>query len=340
MDHARRLIALLFAACGLISCDESFNPDGPYERKLVVYAVLSDQSDTQYVRVFGNYPPVSDPAYAPSDNQVSDAQVTIAHGGATYQFHDTTVPRNDRSRYTSPIRLSVAYGMPLAQASRYTLAVTSPTWGTVSASLVSLYRGRMYLQNPGSLVNPNPATAFSVKISPGLNIAAYIIRVFLDYEVHGAQQLSDGRMEVPISLRAGGSGADALVYPTPIPLGGAAIPESPGNELVVFSAEAAQSALDGLRARYQGDTIHFKQAVVGLTQMDSVLYSYYNVLHGFPGSAAIRLDEPDFSNIHGGLGIFASTTVDSVVVPFRFLSGSSSGPRTPPSQEPVNQRKH
>lgn len=315
MDNARRLIIFLVAICGIAGCDDSFNPDGPFDRKLVVYAVLSDRNDTQYVRVYASYPPMSDPSYVPSDNQVTDAEVSIARGATIYRFHDTIVPRSGLSSYASQIRLNVAYRFPMAQAARYVLTVNSPTWGSVSASLISLYSGRMYLQNAGSLADPNPATAFTVSIAPGVNIAAYIVRAFLDYEVRGAAPQTHGRMEIPIALQTGTTGPDSYIYPTPIRRGGAPVPDSPGNEMVVFSAEAGRAAIDGLRGQYPGDTIQFTRAVVSLTQMDSVLYSYYNVLHGFPGSGSLRLDEPDFGNIRGGLGIFASTTVDSVVLP-------------------------
>jgi hypothetical protein len=339
MDNVRRTIVFLVAACGLMSCDNSFNPDGPYQRKLVVYAVLSDRSDTQYVRVYGNYPPASSPAYAPADNQVTDAIVTVARGTTLYQFHDTTVPRADLSRYTAPILVYVAYGFPSVQAARHRLTVTSPTWGTVSASIVSLYRGQMFIQNTGSLIHPTPSSEFSVTVTPGLNVAAYIVRAFLSYEIYGAGQSSSGRMEVPIGLHPGASGPDAFIYPTPIPRGSAAIPESPGDEIVVFSSEAARSALDNLQAQYPGDTIRFRDAVIQLTQVDSVLYSYYSVLHGFPGSGTIRLDEPDFSNIIGGLGLFASTTVDSMVLPISSPSSAPSTVRRSLPPESLNRRK-
>jgi len=322
-----------------MACNESFNPDGPYDRKLVVYAVLSNQNDTQYVRVYASYPPMSNPSYAQTDDQVTDAQVTIARGGTIYQFHDTTVTRSSPSRYLTPVYLHVAYGFPIAQATRYSLTVNSPTWGKASASIVSLYRGGMYVSNTTGLTNPRPSAVVSVRVAPGFNCAAYIVRMFFDYVVHDAGQQSAGRVEVPLALQAGSSGPDAYIYPAPILRGHGSVTDTPGEEVVIFSSEVSRRAADDLRARYPGDTVRFSDAILYLTQMDSVLYSYYNVINGFPGSGALRLDEPDYSNIRGGLGIFASTTVDSVILPISIPSNRPAASSAAHAQDLLDPRK-
>ncbi|MEK7671562.1 MAG: hypothetical protein AAB344_05010 [Bacteroidota bacterium] len=45
-------------------------------------------------------------------------------------------------------------------------------------------------------------------------------------------------------------------------------------------------------------------------QLDDALYAYYTTANGFPDSGTLRLDEPDYTNIEGGLGVFAlSSTI-------------------------------
>src|SRR5512140_1973827 len=175
----KRAAILLFAMAGLAGCNQAFNPDGPYEKKLVVYGVLSDAGTMQIIRVYATYPPQSNPGYAPSDNQVTDAVVTVARGGTVYSFHDTTITRADTSRYRDPIRAKVAYGFGLAQNARYSLAVESPVWGKVTAAVTSLYRGNAFFQNPGALTSFTGDSLIAVVVTPATNAAASIVHLYV-----------------------------------------------------------------------------------------------------------------------------------------------------------------
>lgn len=74
------------------SCDDSFSPGGPEVRKMVVYSVLTSNSNVQYVRVYCNYfLEVSNPLNNIVDNPVKDATVTISNGLTTHIFRDTLV---------------------------------------------------------------------------------------------------------------------------------------------------------------------------------------------------------------------------------------------------------
>jgi hypothetical protein len=62
-------------------------------------------------------------------------------------------------------------------------------------------------------------------------------------------------------------------------------------------------------------SIRFKQDVFLLIQFDEPLYNYYFVANGFKDRSSIRLDEPNYTNLSGGVGIFGSLAVDSIAVP-------------------------
>jgi hypothetical protein len=51
-----------------------------------------------------------------------------------------------------------------------------------------------------------------------------------------------------------------------------------------------------------------------LTQVEPNLYMYYNLANGFQDEFSIRTDQPDYSNIQGGFGVFGAMTVDTVRV--------------------------
>jgi hypothetical protein len=63
----------------------------------------------------------------------------------------------------------------------------------------------------------------------------------------------------------------------------------------------------------RGNDIKFSRAVFYLIQFDRPLWSYWNASNGFHDRYTIRVDDPDYTNITGGVGVFGSMRVDSLV---------------------------
>lgn len=83
-----------------LACDESFNPEGLFQPVLVVYSVLSNTKQSQYVRVYSTYdPPAFDPYDVTTDMPIRDAFVRIAQQSTSIVLRDTIVHRRDTSRY-------------------------------------------------------------------------------------------------------------------------------------------------------------------------------------------------------------------------------------------------
>ena len=56
-----------------------------------------------------------------------------------------------------------------------------------------------------------------------------------------------------------------------------------------------------------------KRAVFQLLQLDPNSYGYYFTTHAYNDPQSMRLDEPMYSNIVGGLGLVGAYTLDSLV---------------------------
>jgi len=48
--------------------------------------------------------------------------------------------------------------------------------------------------------------------------------------------------------------------------------------------------------------------------VEPALYNYYGIANGFRDPNTIRVDEPDFTNIAGGVGVFGGFVQDTLVV--------------------------
>lgn len=271
-------IALLFLIT-TSGCKESFDPNGPYTDRLVVYGVFTSQSDTQFVRVYRTFP---QPGSTVSTD-VLDASVIVTQGATTFSFRDTTVV--DSLAGPSPVRLRahVAYGMRLEAGQRYTLTVRSPSVGNASAHATALYRGSL-------ITETNVRGDITVRVTLGENARAYIVRMYLDYRIR--PDTSTHRIEIPERIF---TPTGEKIYPRPI-----------AREFtsVGFTSAALSAIVSELRRQHPGNTILPLRTVFILTQLDESLYAYYSTANHFPGSGTIRLDEPDFTNIQGGFGVF------------------------------------
>ena len=311
--------------CAIAGCNEQFSPDGPYSKKLVVYGVLQGGSSVQFVRVYSTYPPMSDPAYLPGDNQVTDAVVTVSLGNTVYPFRDTTVVRADKSRFQSDIHAYVAYNFPLLEAATYTLQVKSPSYGSASASATTLYPAYINVDNPQTILHPDNAANITVVITPGITTAAYVMRFVLDFKIVSATDSSLQRAEVPSALQTPQGGSGPYVFPKPMPKGSGIPGLNPGDELYQFATAAYRQFLTDIAALHGGAAVVPMKATFSITQMDGSLFTYYNVANGFPEATSIRLDEPDYSNIVSGLGVFAAVKTDSTQVVINLLAAAGRG---------------
>ena len=277
-----------------MSCDDTFNPNAPYKEKLVVFAVLTTRSDTQYVRVHTTYPVTTNPLAISADTFVPDAEVTIAQESTIYRFRDTTLQRMDTSRYRLPVRAFVAYNLRVEPLRRYLLTVSSPTRGSVTAQATSQSRGGVSVRT-----DFNGNFIVLVSLAP-TNVRAWIVRMYLEYEIRPETTWLLQRVEVP---RAIDTGTGERFYPRPL---------LRDISSISFAAASLSQITGELRQRYRAGTLRLKRTLFVLTQMDDAYYAYYSTANGFPDSGTLRLDEPDYTNIVGGLGVFAMSSETTV----------------------------
>ncbi len=274
-----------FILCGLMlsGCNNEFNPNGPYKQKLVVYGVFSSRTDTQYVRVYTTYPSPGLSAEA----GVTDVRVTVAQDANTTVFRDTTIQIVNSSGVRVPLRLFVSYAFRPAPGVNYDLSVVSPTVGNVRSRAFGLYKGRMFTLS-------NPQGDIIVQVTPGANVRAFIVRMYLVFSVRVGSTWEVKRVEVPNLVTASGE----FLYPRPVQ-----------SDLTTagFSFQAYAGLITSLRSQYPAG-VQLSRTVFVLTEFDEPLYAYYSTANGFPDSGTLRLDEPDYTNIQGGLGVFGMTS--------------------------------
>lgn len=289
----------------LSACHQAFEPDSAYRPMLVVYGFLTTRSDTQYVRVSTNY-------NSPPGQEVTGASVTVRTGNRLYRFVDTTVMRTDPAGKPSLFKAYVCYGFHIEELTPYELSVATKSGERVAVKTVSLQGGNVYVENPGALlVSTGSAEDISVLARVGSNARASLIRFLVQYRV-----LVDGawvvrKMEVPLRLRESDG---QPVYPGFISAGSDRSPDFPLRLRVTFSADAYVRTLGELTGSSPAGSVKVESANFVLTQLDEALFAYQVVAAGQTNAGSLRLDEPDYTNIPDGLGVFGTVSEQSSVV--------------------------
>jgi hypothetical protein len=276
MKDARLLLGIGIVLCCALSCDESFNPSAAFEPRMVVYSILTTDSDTQYVRVYSTYnPPDNDPTRNRDEISVKDAQVSISQeGGPAFSFHPMTIPRSAKNRYASDVVAYYSYPFRPERGKTYILNVSSASFGTVSAMTTVPGAGTITPVNPQVLENPfYTSYDFGVSVALSPEAKGYLTRIFVDYLYPpGDWTYQPKRFEIPLSRVAISCFWDlfketfprATLRSTPstppvwVPLGQK---EYKPEERVSYSSAALCHKVDDLYLTGREGCVQFRQAV-------------------------------------------------------------------------------
>jgi hypothetical protein len=316
----RSSVAFRAAMCCLVlvaGCEGPFTPKGPYSDKLVVYGILTNRSDTQYVRVYSTYnPPGVNPLGQTADNVLRGASIVVKGEAGSFQFQEKTTPRVDKSRYTDDLLVYASYPFSLTAGKTYNLNVSTREMGGVSAAVTVPNRGRIQFLN-AYILNGGGSDDENLVIYGWIRELTYgvMMQLHLFYDVLEGNSWVTHRQEMPAARVVFLDGSRVYFFPVMRRRQTSGIiKDKEENEMFVFDKKAYFEKVGEILSRYPVGTVHIKRALVVLTQVDRDLYAYSKRVNGWEDPFSIRTDLPDYSNISGGHGIFGALVEDSVFV--------------------------
>ena len=189
----------------------------------------------------------------------------------------------------------------------YRIDIVHPRLGTVSASARVPYKPTMELGYPSNNILRDPraySDTGNIVFPVGLTGIAFLGRMLVDYEVLIDGEWTPERVEIPAGFQSDVHDYTHVVYPK-------LVKPAYWRTVEVFKNELYQKTLADIAYRkYLTNKIIFDRVVFQVLQVDSSLYRYINP-NDDPRS--IRLDQPTFSNVKGGLGLVGAYAVDSLV---------------------------
>jgi hypothetical protein len=318
---ARRTIVALVIVFVSLGCDEAFEPKGPFQEQLVVFAILTSLKDTQFVRLYKTYNPSGfNPLEHTTETSIVGGQVRVSAGSTVYQFRDTTITRVDKSRYSDDIAAYVAHPFALVRGETYTLNIQTDSGDDIAAEVRVPQQAEITVSNSVGFRNPIPFRDDFFALSCRFSSFTYgfVIHAYLEYDIMENGVFVGKREEIPVAARDRIDCTNFRPAYHKLQRRRAVQPD-----LVTFDVLAYMSVLSRIWTENPLSQIRMRQVVFEVSEFDPALYTYVNLVNGFRDEFSIRTDEPDYTNILGGRGIFGAITQQIVSFTLSDTTGKS-----------------
>lgn len=288
-----------------LSCTENFSPKADFVDNYVMYCVFqaNEKFDSVYPKVFITKTYDTDGFYPPENHSlisVTGADVLIKMNDKSYTFiQDTTINSSDKTEQIY-YGLVSASGIPIKQLSELSLTAKLPDNTVLTAStqvprlLTYTYS---YEFNTGFHTFMNK-WLWGNEWTIDWNIIdgnLYYPKLVINYSVTKDSVETLKSVIVPNKYVKSGDGYVAN-YPSFI-LDGE----------ISYDYAAIDSAMANISA---GDTCKSDYSIYNITleilEYDAALSKYFTSINGYMDNLSIRLDETVYSNVSGGIGIFAT----------------------------------
>ena len=290
----KNLLLFIYFTSMLISfsCDNSINPKASFKEQYVLNCFIRGDSSAQIATLSKTYDVSGfDPNSNNIDPSISGAQVYLKWNKKFYLLRDSSIVRTDTSRYKTPIKFYYTKAfIPLQNDSIEISAIPVP--GVLLKSKTKMPNNVSFGNSPWLIKGDE--TVIDIKWTAyDLNVY-YLPRLKVIYQKRNEVPLVIHTFEVPLSYTSA-NGLENPVYPGLSP--------APSIEYIRTNIDQAMLNVSSgdLKNNYR-----FLRIDLELLIFDQFLAGYISTTNGFLDNLSIRLDEPNYTNINGGLGIFGA----------------------------------
>jgi len=301
----RKKIIVLFGFISLLinnSCEENFSPKGDFQQKYILNCIIRTDTSLQTATLSKSYNVNGyDPYINTEDPFLSNAAIRLWQGDSVYFMKDSSIARTDTSRYDTPFHFFYLDNFVLRNQKDLEIEAILPNGKTLSA--------RTTIPDPveWNLTNISDSDTNTFRIPSATedyfafrwyessSVGWYLGKFIVTYSktVNGVEEIK--HIVVPQKFE-NVNGQVKAIYPAPTK-----------NLVAAFQNSALDSVFNQISAGDPNKT-HYKiyGGIFQLLVFDENLSKYYSNTNGFLDDYTIRLDQTDFTNVQGGLGIFGS----------------------------------
>ncbi|MCX6151812.1 MAG: DUF4249 family protein [Ignavibacteriales bacterium] len=301
------ILILVLSLCSLFlsSCEENVNPKAPFRDRYILNFIVRGDTSYQIAVLTHSYTVNGvDPYENEIDPAIKDADIKIWYDSDVYTMRDTTIARNDTSRYKSPVYYYYLKNFKPGD-DKYVEVKAELTNGRSLSSLTKI-PAKISIDSVDRMIPSadKPNYTFAWK-STGTGIY-YLSRFRFTYTIREGSTITWYNKEVPITYNRIGD-QDLPVFPS-----------ITKNSAITFENSALDSAMKEIsKGETDKSKFELKKAEYELLVFDKPLSNYYSSIHGYLDDFSVRIDESDYSNVTGGFGIFASYLKQIINVTFK-----------------------
>ena len=300
-------IIILFGVALLnYSCNEQISPNAPFRERYILNGIMRSDTSYQVVTISHSYQPEGlDPLEYKTDPVIGNADVNIYYNYKLYHMRDTVVVRTNTTRY--PDSIHYYYNADLKPGPGQVIEIDAllPN-GLLLQSLCEtpdVPQFGFFDYESDKLVPPPLGTRMEVKWKDLGNVL-YVPYLFINYFVKGDTLMHQSKM--PVTYFSSG-GELKPVFPTPT-----------NNNFLNLDVNAIKEALNRIPENGKPKSDYtITNITLDLLIYDEYLSKYYSSIEQGLDGFTVKLDNPDYSNIKGGFGIFGSYIKATYTISFK-----------------------
>ena len=294
----KKLFVLIISAFVFISCEEGFEPTTEFKEDYVMFGIINGDSTYQSVVISKSYQAENfDPYSNTVDPDIQGAIVTIQADGREYLLRDTSIERNDQSRYTTPQHFYYTNEYKPKVGETVEISAMLPN-GKILNSTTRLPHFTLFFWAGDDETLPIDNIYKDVLFRWELNNASenlvYLPRFFIHYLQNINGQEIKKVKEIPVEFL---NESGVLKERFPI---------ASGNQYVLYDTTIVYDAIKELKGTGSASDITIIKGEVELTIMDENFGNYYSAAQTLNDGYTIKIYETNYSNISGGIGILGS----------------------------------
>lgn len=295
MKKILKLFLLLIAAFSIYSCNNTFSPNAPFRQRYALNGIMRSDTTLQIVTLTRSYEPADgfNPQTNHQDPAITNAQVSMWYKDTLYQMRDTTIMRQDTSRYKDPVHCYYVNNLKPQENQFVDIEALLPSGILLKSStkLPAVDPYYFFDQNNDKSIPPPDKDFVTVKWA-ALDNTIYSPKIYIIYYVKGSSQ--EKKWQVPLSYTTE-NGKDTAIYAKQTKI-----------NFVNISMTTIEKILNEIPQGGNKKDYTIAALNVELVVYDVNLSTYYLSLQTGLNEYTVRLDSPDYSDVQGGYGIFGS----------------------------------
>ncbi len=271
------------------SCEENFSPKAEYKEKYVLYCIINIDSSKQTAALLKSYDVDGFDPYSNTESSfISGADIRIRQDDQVFFMRDTSAIIDGVSRYFSPISFYYLDNFSSSSNDSIEIIAYLPSgkklYGAAKAPEMIEFD-----TTSDRLLPPEESDLISFFWNGPVSSRWYLPKLTFYYSKDGITH----NKEIPVTYELKNE-----IW-TPI------YPSITNTNFVNFTVAALDSAfLEISKDDLNKYSYIIYGAVLSLLVFDENLSNYYSTTNGFLDDFTLILDEVDYTNIVGGLGIF------------------------------------